>query len=116
MNMNDHLKIIERSDDSSDKRAVYSFVGEMDKAGLDIVRKEVSELVDAFEKDLLVFDFKEMKFTNSEGIGFLMEIHAHLVNVGKNLVICDVRENVMDVFEAIGLDKVVKIYDDLSNI
>ena len=93
---------------------VIVFNGEFDKAGHSEVKEELEKAIEDFSEKNLVFDFSGLKFINSEGIGYLMEIHTHLVQRGRKLVIVGVKPNVADVFKAIGIQEVVPIHKDLT--
>lgn len=94
---------------------VVKFIGEFDKAGHAEIRDELDKCVDDFSLKFLIFDLAELKFINSEGIGYLMEIHTHLVQRERQLVIVGVNSHVMDVFEAIGIAEVIPIYESLND-
>lgn len=63
----------------------------------------------------LLFDFTELQYINSEGIGYLMEIHAHLVQRDRELVVFGLNDHVKDVFQAIGIAEIIPIYGNLSD-
>ncbi len=94
---------------------IVSFEGEMDRAGLAEVRSDLEICVNSFDNKFLIFDFSLLKFINSEGIGYLMEVHAHLVQRDKQLVVLGLADHVADVFEAIGISQVMPIYKDLDS-
>lgn len=94
---------------------VMKFVGEFDKAGHADVREDLNSKVRAFSGTSLVFDFTELKFINSEGIGYLMEVHAHLLKKDKKLVIVGINDYVKDVFSAIGITEIISVYDSLED-
>ncbi len=94
---------------------VVKFSGEFDKAGHSEVREELDSLVKQFEGKHLIFDFGGLKFINSEGIGYLMEIHTHLMNRDKALVIVDLNSHVKDVFKTIGISEIIDLYDSLED-
>jgi anti-anti-sigma factor len=94
---------------------VVKFTGEFDKAGHMEIRGELDSAVDDFSAKSLVFDFSGLRFINSEGIGYLMEIHAHLIQRGRQLVIVGLAPNIKDVFEAIGIKEIMPIFADLSD-
>lgn len=91
------------------------FDGEFDKAGHEEIRGRLEKCVEDFALKSLIFDFSQLKFINSEGIGYLMELHAHLVKRGRQLVIIGTNEHVKDVFETIGLTAVIKTFPDLNS-
>lgn len=101
--------------EDGENHQVVSFNGELDKAGHMEVKPQLDELVENFENKTLVFDFTGLKFINSEGIGYLMEIHTHLLNRGKELVIVAVGAHIADVFEAIGINEIITLYPDLNS-
>jgi anti-anti-sigma factor len=93
---------------------VIKFNGEFDKAGHSEVKKELDKVVNDFSVEALIFDFSGLKFINSEGIGYLMEIHTHLVTRSKKLVILGLAANVKDVFQAIGINEIISIYENMD--
>ena len=97
------------------KSQVIKFIGEFDKAGHSDIREVLDEAVKAFSGKTLVFDFGSLRFINSEGIGYLMEIHTHLVNRDKKLVIVGPTSHVEDVFKTIGISEIIDIYEDLES-
>ncbi len=113
MGTNLNIKIEESEKDQSYQ--VVIFIGEFDKAGHTEIKQELDKIIENFEKKTLVFDFKALDFINSEGIGYLMEIHAHLMNRDRKLVIVGVKSNVSDVFKTIGLGEIVSVYDNLKD-
>ncbi len=111
--MEPNLKInIENLDNDSQ---IVKFNGEFDKAGHTEIRETLDTSVKSFEGKNLIFDFTNLKFINSEGIGYLMEIHAHLVKKDKKLVIVGLNNHVEDVFKTIGINEIISIYPNLNS-
>lgn len=98
----------------TDDYQVVTFNGEFDKAGYGGVKENLDKSVKEFPAKKLVFDFTNLKFINSEGIGYLMEIHTHLVKQDKKFIIIGLNQHVKDVFNAIGINNIVPIYNDLT--
>lgn len=93
---------------------LVTFSGEFDKAGYSQIKVDLTKCVNDLTANYLIFDFKGLKFINSEGIGHLMEIQTHLMKNGKKLVIITPPDNIKDVFKTIGLTEVVAVYKDLK--
>ncbi len=93
---------------------VIKFEGEFDKAGHSEISDELDKAVKDFKGKNLIFDFTRLKFINSEGIGYLMEIHTHLVKEDKKLVIVGLNAHVKDVFKTIGINEIVAIHESLN--
>ena len=93
---------------------VVKFIGEFDKAGHLDIREQLDKLVQDFKFKNMVFDFTELKFINIESIGYLMEIHTHLVKREKALVLVGPDLHVKDVLKTIGISEVIPMYDTLE--
>jgi len=106
---------ITTSEVKNDNHQIIKFRGEFDKAGHSDIREELDDLVQNFAAKTLVFDFSRLKFINSEGIGYLMEIHTHLINKDKKLVILSINKHVEDVFKTIGITEIIPVYEKLED-
>lgn len=94
---------------------VVKFDGEFDKAGHSEIREKLDSVAKDFDQKFLVFDFTRLVFINSEGIGYLMEIHTHLIKKDQKLVIIGLNDHVADVFKTIGISEIISIYDNLES-
>lgn len=112
--MQKHLSLsVEKLGESGDM--IVKFNGEFDKAGHEEIKEEIGKIVNDFKGGTLVFDLGELKFINSEGIGYFMEIHTHLVTAGKKLVLVGPNAHVADVFNAIGIMEIMPIFNTLND-
>lgn len=93
---------------------VVEFHGELDKAGLILIVAELNALVENFPYEHLVFDFSDLNFINSEGIGFLMTLHSHLANRKKSLVLVGAKAHVQDVLKVIGILNVLQLFNTVE--
>lgn len=94
---------------------VVKFVGDFDKAGYAEVHDDLQKFLSNFNLKNLIFDFKDLKYINSEGIGFLMEVHTHLVQRDRSFIVLGLNDHVKDVFAAIGIAQLIPIFDDLNS-
>ncbi|MCX6734952.1 MAG: STAS domain-containing protein [Candidatus Peregrinibacteria bacterium] len=113
--MNANLKINFLEADKTQNLQVVDFDGEFDKAGFAEIKDELTNFVKAFELKSLIFDFGKLKYINSEGIGFLMEVHTHLIQRDRKLVVVSLNANVKDIFTAIGIADIVPVFDSLND-
>ena len=102
--------------DETSEYDLYFLNGELDKAGLIEQKDNMEAAIDFYKKHLLVIDISGLKFINSEGIGFLMSLHAHLKTNGSELVLISPQPNVLDVFQAIGLPQIVRVIDSINQL
>lgn len=101
--------------DEKSGNQIVKFDGEFDKAGYSEVRPGLEKFIESFAAKNLIFDFHNLKFINSEGIGFLMEVHAHLAKRGQKLVLIGPNAHVRDIFKAIGVAEIISIHDELND-
>lgn len=103
------LKIEITEPKAGESHQVVKFDGEFDKAGHSQVRDVLDKCVKGFTLKTLIFDFSNLKFINSEGIGYLMEIHTHLTQRDRQLVLVGPNAHVKDVFNTIGIAEIIPI-------
>lgn len=94
---------------------LVKFKGDFDKAGYSDNKEKIDSTVKDSEEKYLIFDFSELKYINSEGIGYLIEVHSHLVQRGRKLVVFGLQDHVMDVFQTIGIANVIPLYKTLND-
>lgn len=70
--------------------------------------KKAKEMIDNDNHKDLVIDFKEMDFIDSSGMGTLVAINSLLLRKGKTLYIRNVPENLTQLLNITGLNKVLK--------
>lgn len=113
--MEPHLTIDSQEHSGDVNYTVVSFSGEFDKAGHNEIQDDLSAIVKEFSGKYLIFDFTNLRFINSEGIGYLMEVHTHLAQRDRKLVIVGVNSHIADVFKTIGIAEVVALRPSLSD-
>ncbi|MFC1749368.1 STAS domain-containing protein [Pseudomonadota bacterium] len=99
---------------SADGFDTIKLTGNLDKVGLDTIRSQIDETVEASDKEFIVLDFENLDFINSESIGFLLTLYYRLLKKKKKLVIVGAAENIMDVLSVIGLLKIIDNYPSLD--
>ena len=108
------LKISPQDPNEEKGYQIVKFVGEFDKAGRMDIRDELDAVVKGFKLTTMVFDFTGLKFINSESIGYLMEIHTHLVKKKKALVLVKPDAHVKEVLKTIGISEVIPMHATLD--
>jgi stage II sporulation protein AA (anti-sigma F factor antagonist) len=99
---------------AQDNYQVVEFKGNLDKIGLYSVKEKLEQLVEQFQKQYLIFNFENLEFANSESIGLLLVLHARLVKKNQKIVLVGSKSHVKDVFEVIGLTKIIDCFDSLK--
>lgn len=96
-----------------DQYEVVEFHGELDQSTLSSTEKQMGEFLEPFKRSVLIFDLSDLKFINSEGIGFLVAIHAKLRKKGQDLFLCGFKKNVADVMNVIGLPSLIPVFQSV---
>lgn len=86
---------------------VVEFIGELDQATRTTGEEQILEIVKSTNYPYLIFDFKKLKFINSDGIGFLVAVQAKLSKKNCTLLIAAPQAHVLDVSQAIGLPSII---------
>jgi anti-anti-sigma factor len=94
---------------------VISFHGDLDKAGLAEVKESLNVEIENLKRHVVVLDFLEMNFINSEGIGFLLTLYYRLLKKDLKMIIVNCSEHVKDVLSVIGMTKIIDCYDSLDD-
>lgn len=116
--MNDYIPTLKLRVQPPDEKGLYQIVeldGDMDKAGLDVVKDKLEKLAENFPCKFFVFDLTALNYINSESIGFLMALHSHLVKMKKVLVIASAKAHVKDVLSVIGILGVIEYHDSIED-
>lgn len=88
---------------------VIEFSGELDTASLRDVEKTIFDFIPTFKHRFLLFDFTNLKFINSEGVGFMASVYAKLMHTGKQLILFGLKDHVADTFQALGFEKMMPV-------
>lgn len=102
------LRVLENDIEKDDLKVhVVKLIGFLDKSTVAKAEEDLMRIVDGMERKDLILDLEKLTYINSEGIGFLMMLSAHLQKKDHKMVILKAADNVKDVFQAVGLDKVI---------
>lgn len=113
--MSEKLQVEIKKSEENSGLEIVEFSGDFDKVGYNSVHDVLNAAVKGFEGKALVFDFNEVEFINSEGIGYLLEVHNFLAKKDKKLVIVGVNAYVDDIFQTIGIRDIVAIYKNVDD-
>ncbi|MBI5413141.1 STAS domain-containing protein [Candidatus Peregrinibacteria bacterium] len=93
---------------------IVKFHGELDQSTLKTAETQIDQLVETTKSQYLIFDLSDMKFTNSEGVGFIISTHVKLVKRKRQLYIAAPKSNVQEVFDLIGLPKIISVFSSIN--
>jgi stage II sporulation protein AA (anti-sigma F factor antagonist) len=102
------------ANEGEDTHQVIQFNGELDKSNNLDVRNALSGFIDGFQLNTLIIDLTYFDFINSEGVGMLVSLFYKMAKLNKKFIIINAQPRVSDVFNIIGLNKIVPVFGDLS--
>jgi anti-anti-sigma factor len=110
---NKGLKI--STEDFSGKTDYLKFEGFIDKSTISDLNDFFRFYLDSLFKPVQVFDLSQLQYINSEGIGFLMMTSAHFKKTASFFIYAP-SPQVLDVLQAVGLDKLIEILPDRMSL
>lgn len=94
----------------SGKLLVVQLSGELDHHSAAEVRSKVDDRLDRMDIKKLVFDFSEVTFMDSSGIGVIIGRYKKLSIRSGVVCIANVSGSIKRIFELSGIFKIVKVY------
>lgn len=94
---------------------VVEFHGDLDQSTIDSLEPKMADLLKSFNRRYLVFDLADLGYANSEGIGLIVSTHMKLTKRHRQLLLSSPQKNVLDVFNVIGLAKLLPIFPSVAD-
>ena len=99
----------------SDYYIVIHFRGEINCVNTSLYRREISELLETSKQDV-VFDFREVSFIDSSGIGLVLGRYNQLKMMHRTLALCGLNQVCYRLFELTGLFTIMPYFNTLLDI
>lgn len=100
--------------DDIGKALVVKMSGELDHHSSEIVRIKIDNKIEELGAKNLIFDFTEVNFMDSSGIGVVIGRYKKIIQYGGKVVVIGLSPKIKKVFDIAGLFKIIDEYDDLS--
>ena len=91
-------------------RIIYALGGEIDHHSAVSIRTEIDEMIMAERPKILTFDFTNVRFMDSSGIGLVLGRTRTMGAVGGRVEIVGASKSIERLFRMAGADKLVEIY------
>lgn len=89
---------------------IIELIGEIDMSNAETVKNTIKEhCTDEYKKILL--DLSEITYIDSSGLGCIVAAKKYIAEQKGELKLCCLSEDIRSVFELIGLDSIIDIYD-----
>ncbi len=111
----DRSEIEIKIEDIDEKFKIVRISGKLDESNADETFKEVMGLYAKIPEGLkIIFDFDDLTYMNSKSIGYLTDLFAKLTETGGNMGFVNLRPNIIDVLDVVGLTQLVKVFDNIE--
>ena len=87
--------------------------GEIDHHSCEQIKKEADYEIQKNAPKKLVFDFKNVNFMDSSGIGLLIGRYKYLLRIGGETEIINVNKEVKRILDMSGIFKIIPIYEEV---
>ncbi len=93
-------------------RLVIRLDGELDQSNVDMLKKKVCNIIKKYSVINLVFNFENLSFMDSTGIGFIIGRYTEIKRKGGSIVICSMNNTIKKVFNISGLKRICNLAVD----
>ena len=97
------------SEERTDKFYVLSVSGRLDASTSSSFEEKLTSIIDSGEKNLLI-NFKELDYISSMGLRVLLQAAKKLKANQGSISLCEMKDNIMEVFDIAGFTQVFQIY------
>ena len=94
-----------------DKAVILCPTGRVDGTNVTILQSAVRERIDA-DQTTLVFDMADLNYISSAGLRVLLIAARDLQSHGGKALFCGLSEQIAQVFEITGFDKILSVHGD----
>ena len=100
-----------------DKNLVIEFkTFELDHHITNEVRDEIDTILDSKSIKNIIFDFKNIRFMDSSGIGVIIGRYKKISGEGGSVSVVNVNDRVKKIFNLSGMNKIINIYDTYEEV
>lgn len=92
------------------------FDGELDQKNVDGLRYKVIELIEKYHIKYLVFNFKNLKFMDSSGIGFIIGRYNYLKRINGSIILCSMNDQIRRLVMLSGLARICDLRKDEDDV
>lgn len=85
--------------------------GELDHHTTEELRNQVNEVVETQKIEHMVFNFQDLSFMDSSGLGVILGRYKQIRNIGGEMVVCSVSPPIKRLFDMSGLFKIIRLED-----
>lgn len=97
------------------KTIIVKINEELDHHTCSKLRNEIDNEIEFRVPQKLIFDFGNVSFMDSSGIGIVIGRYKNMKSIGGEAIIANTRPTVKRIFEMSGMNKIVNFYDKVED-
>ena len=87
----------------------------LDEANIELVGRELFALVDSDGRKEIILDFSLVEYLSSAALGKLITMHKKVSTAGGKLLLCNIQQDILEVFQLTRLDQVLTLCKTLDD-
>jgi len=99
-----------------DKLLIMEITEEIDHHTADKIRRRADYEIQRYMPKKVLFDFNNVSFMDSSGIGLLIGRYKLLVSQNGSLGLINVKPNIMKIFQMSGILKIISVHENVENV
>lgn len=92
-----------------EKVLLVRLAGELDHHTAEELRNKVNHIVEKNQIEHMVFNFHDLTFMDSSGLGVILGRYKQIKNIGGEMVVCSVSAPIKRLFDMSGLFKIIRL-------
>lgn len=100
--------------DCHDRNLIIKITGEIDHHTSEMIRDKIDKEFKRNNAKNIIFDFSEINFMDSSGIGVIMGRYKSADQLGGKIAIAGANPSLNRIFNISGLYKIVNLYDNVE--
>lgn len=114
MSQNPNVELVLEEPNTEKGYQTINIKGEIDRDTIGAFRDKMEEYLNSVSQKNLLLNMEELQFINSEGIGYLSDIHNRFSTKEKTVSILKASDRIMDIFQLVGLNQIISCYESVS--
>jgi len=96
------------------RNLIIKIIGDIDQHNAEDIREKVDKAFDRSRCRDMIFDFSEVEFMDSSGIGLLIGRYKNVYNRGGTVAIANMNRDLGRIYNISGLKKIIGSFDTLD--
>lgn len=93
---------------------IVKLTGEIDHHNSDTCRQEIDKEINSRPVKNIIFDFKDLEFMDSSGIGMLLGRYKIITGLNGKMMIASPKNQIEKIISVSGINKIIDVYETVD--